>query len=110
MFRHNPELPAYASVAHGSAPELACLATDSFEQRVPWPPKADGEEKLNRRIEKVLLQEVNNATFHTRPPTGTIFATIRPIACGLCSPAVPSSAQVRSNPFGPMIVISHLSF
>src|SRR5207244_2900791 len=64
MFRHNPELPAYASVAHGSAPELACLATDSFEQRVPWPPKADGEEKLNRRIEKVLLQEVNNATFH----------------------------------------------
>src|SRR5882724_458710 len=64
MFRHNPELPAYASVAHGSAPELACLATDSFEQRVPWPPKADGEKKLNRRIEEIFLQQMNKAIFH----------------------------------------------
>ncbi len=94
VFRHDPELIADAPIAHRGAPELACLATDSFGQRVPWPPKADGEEKLNRRIEEIFLQKHN-------------FVTNRPTLEGTAGEHRPE--KIRSIAFGPIIFISHRS-
>ena len=92
MFRHNPKLPTYTSVSDGSASSLAALSADRFEKCISRPHKPDCEQQLNRRIEKILLQEMNNATLHySLVLFGTIFATILAIACGSVSPAVPSS-------------------
>ena len=51
-----------------------------------------------------------NALFNQGLLTGTSVLTMPPIACGSCAPAAPSRMKERSNPFGPVIFISHRSF
>ena len=61
---HDPKLFADASVAHRSAACLPGLATGRLKQRISRRRDADRKEKLNRRVEHVFLQRVNNPMFH----------------------------------------------
>ena len=64
VFGHNPELIANSSVAHWSTPRFSGLATNSLKERIPWRCNAKRKQNLDRRIEKILLQQVNNPIFH----------------------------------------------
>ena len=64
MLGHKPELVADASVTHGGAARLAGLAAYSFKQRVPWGRQPKRKQELNRHVEQVFLDHVNNAVFH----------------------------------------------
>jgi len=61
---HDPEPMADARVANRSAASLPGLATAGFEQRIPRRRDAYCKQQLNRRIEHVFLQRVNNLVFH----------------------------------------------
>ena len=64
VFSHDPELPAYATIAYWCAPWLAALAPHRFEQRVLGPRYAHSKQRTDREIQKVLLQEMDDAVLH----------------------------------------------
>src|ERR1700687_628719 len=64
VLRHKPELIADPTVANWNPARLPALTSDGFEERIPWRRHADSEEQLNRRVEHVFLQRVNNLMFH----------------------------------------------
>ena len=70
------------------------------------PPHSAGEK--SRIVNFLLLPQVEVGGADNDLP-GTILATSAAIACGSCSPAVPSSVYDRSNALGPVILISHRS-
>jgi hypothetical protein len=58
----------------------------------------------------VRHRRLSNMLFNHGLLTRTSFLTMPPIACGARAPAAPSRMKERSNPFGPVIFISHRSF
>src|SRR5437879_6759527 len=71
--RHDPELRTDASVAHRRAPWLSGLTPDRFEKRISRRRNADCQQKFDRRIEKVFLQQMNNPMFHLLVLTSAVF-------------------------------------
>src|SRR5579864_5001764 len=71
VFRHEPELAAKTAVADRRTTRFPRLAPDRLKQRVSGRYKSDRKQKLDLRIEYVLLQSVNNPVFHgeSRPAT-----------------------------------------
>jgi hypothetical protein len=55
MFCDKPELIAHTPIAHRSAPRLARLATQSFEERISRRSETDCQQEFDRRIEEIFL-------------------------------------------------------
>jgi hypothetical protein len=53
----------------GVAPRLAGLAPHGFEERIAWRHNAYREKQLDRRIQKVVLHDMDDAPFHQKPLT-----------------------------------------
>src|SRR5262249_32823820 len=64
MFRHEPELLTQVSIADGNAARLARFASSSFKKCASWDCNTRGKQKFRGRIEQILLQEVDDGTFH----------------------------------------------
>src|SRR5438034_4196255 len=77
VFRHDPELIADAPIAHRSAPRLARLAPSGFQKRIPRRRNADCQQKFDRRIEEIFLQQMNNPMFHLLVLTSAFLQTVR---------------------------------
>src|SRR5207237_3444828 len=75
--RHDPERRTDASVAHRRAPWLSGLTPDRFEKRISRRRNADCQQKFDRRIEKVFLQQMNNPMFHLLVLTSAFLQTVR---------------------------------
>src|SRR5213080_582763 len=76
VFRHDPELIADAPIAHRSAPRLARLPS-SFQKRISRRHNADRKQNLDRRIEEIFLQQMNNPMFHFLVLTTAFLQTVR---------------------------------
>jgi hypothetical protein len=63
---HDPELPPHETTANGSTSSLSALPTHSLQQSISGWCNAQSEKKLNRRVEKILLDEMDNFPFHDR--------------------------------------------
>ena len=63
MLRHDPELRGDAAVAHRRAPRFPRFAPHGFEQGVPWPHDPCSKQQLDWGIQKILLQEMDDAMF-----------------------------------------------
>src|SRR5438552_1933648 len=77
VFRHDPELIADAPIAHRCAPRLSGLTPDRFEERIPRRRNADCQQKFDRRIEEIFLQQMNNPMFHLLVLTSAFLQTVR---------------------------------
>jgi len=104
VFRHDPELIADAPIAHRSAPRLARLAPSGFQKRIARRHNADRKQNLDRRIEEIFLQQMNNPISSSRAHN---FVTNRPTLEGTAGEHRPE--KIRSIAFGPIIFISHRS-
>ena len=72
VFRNDPELLAYVAIADGRATRLSTLAASRFEQSISGRDQPNGEHELDRRIEYVLLERVNNHPFHAATILGPL--------------------------------------
>src|SRR5437016_7259717 len=77
VFRHDPELIADAPIAHWSTARFARLAPSGFQKRIAWRHNADSKQNLDRRIEEILLQQMNNPMFHLLVLTSAFLQTVR---------------------------------
>jgi hypothetical protein len=72
MLCHEPELIAHAPIADRSAARLPGPVADGFKQRITRACDANRKQNLDRRIEKIFLQQVNNPIFHLSPEPAPI--------------------------------------
>src|SRR5439155_17793008 len=77
MLRHDPELIVDAPIAHRGAPRLARLAPSGFQKRISRRRNADRKQNLDRRIEEIFLQQLNNPMFHLLVLTSAFLQTVR---------------------------------
>jgi hypothetical protein len=77
---HNPKLLANASITNWSMARLSSLAPDGLKQRIPWRCQTNSKHNLDRWVEQVLLQRVDNPMFHGSPANAplTFWSSARP--------------------------------